>query len=105
MCSAYVELGPHETFYKILDSYVGIAQVRNNTDQPFKGIVREKYDAVPIKTDKRSSLASLLSQFPLEEKFYQLVTVFTYTLLHLSYIKIQYLTALICKYQTLIYRI
>jgi hypothetical protein len=30
----------------------------------FKGIVWEKYDAVPIKTDKRSSLASLLSQFP-----------------------------------------
>jgi hypothetical protein len=64
MCSAYVELALMKLFYKILDSYVGIAQVRNNMDQPFKGIVREKYDAVPIKTDKRSSLASLLSQFP-----------------------------------------
>ncbi|MFN9944322.1 MAG: hypothetical protein ACK56I_33115, partial [bacterium] len=72
-CWDEINIPPSRTdieFYATRDYYVGNAQVRNNTDQPFKGIVRGKYelitsyDVVPIKTNDRSGLTSLLTQFP-----------------------------------------
>jgi hypothetical protein len=73
LCWDEINIPPSRTdieFYASRDYYVGNAQVRNNTDRPFKGIVRGKYelitsyDVVPIKTNDRSGLTSLLTQFP-----------------------------------------
>ena len=74
LCWGETNIPPTRTdieYYSSRDYYIGCAQVRNNTDTHFKGIVQGKfelitsYDVVPLKSSNKSLLTQLLSQYPL----------------------------------------